>query len=172
MRYVVVICEIILVVSNIIIISRFTTTYIHVMKGVLILKPNKKETYPKLNNWYTYGKNDEIILTNKLGQKKVIVDKNGKIMDFPGIDSEDFWLKEIGDGSISPYVRYRTEFSKCDNNKWMMLWEIQPDGSYWEDEDGFGGNSDQEITLYTYFDDTGTFLAPFKVYRVGIKKYL
>ena len=136
-----------------------------------MFKHKKKDSYPTLNRWYTYGNNDEVIFTNKFGHKKVIVDKSGKIMDFPGIYKEDFWIKEYGEGAISPCVNYRTEFSKHGENKWMMLWEIQPDGRYWEDEEGFGGNSDQEIILYTFFDDTGTFLAPFKVYRVGINKY-
>jgi len=124
----------------------------------------------KLNNWYTYGKGDDIILTDSTGRTKVIVDKHGKIMDFPGIMKEDFWISELGEGDISPYVKYRTEFSKCDNGNWVMLWEIQPDGRYWEDEDGFGGSNDSEIVLYTFIDNTGTFLDLFKAYRIGSKK--
>ena len=53
----------------------------------------------------------------------------------------------------------------------IMLWEIQPDGRYWEDEDGFGGTSDAEVTLYTFLDENGDFTGPFRVYRIGAHDY-
>lgn len=124
-----------------------------------------------LNNWYTYGKNDAIIMTDKSsGRKKVIVDNSGQIMDFPGIIKEEFWINELNEGSISPYVRYRTEFEMCQNGNYLVLWEVQPDGRYWADDDGFGGTSDDEIVLYTYMDCKGTFLGPFRIYKIGTKK--
>ena len=52
-----------------------------------------------------------------------------------------------------------------------MLWQIQPDGRYWEDDDGFGGSPDEEVTLYAFLDEEGNFDGPFRIYQVGMRKY-
>ncbi len=127
----------------------------------------------KLNSWLTFDNGDEIFLCDSNGVRiKVIVEKNGEIVDFPGVTEEEIWASELGEGSTSPFVRYRTEFERCDNNRWRMLWKIQPDGRYWNDCDGFGGTSDSEIILYTYIDENGNFLSPFKVYSIGTQYFL
>ena len=51
----------------------------------------------------------------------------------------------------------------------MMIWQIQPDGRYWEDEDGFGGPSDSEICLYAFIDEMGYFREKFRIYSYGAK---
>ena len=53
-----------------------------------------------------------------------------------------------------------------------MLWEIQPDGRYWADGDGFGAESDYEIQLYSYLDVQGKFTAPFRIYSIGTTKFI
>lgn len=53
-----------------------------------------------------------------------------------------------------------------------MVWEIQPDGRYWEDDDGFGGESDLEILLYTYLDDKGNFTGSFRTYSIGGEEFV
>ncbi len=125
---------------------------------------------PQLNCGYTYG-DKPVILTDEKGKEIIIADRNGYIQNFPGILLEDTWKKKLEGDHIPPRICYRTEFNSCPDGTWRMLWEVQPDGRYWEDEDGFGGSSDEEIILYSYFDCTGTFLAPFSAYRVGIKRY-
>lgn len=52
----------------------------------------------------------------------------------------------------------------------LMVWEVQPDGRYWEDEDGFRGTSDPEVKLYSHIDTLGCFSAPFRLYQVGVQK--
>jgi len=42
-------------------------------------------------------------------------------------------------------------------------WTLQPDGRYFEDEDGFGAENCEEITLYSYIDTNGIFTEPFKL---------
>ena len=39
--------------------------------------------------------------------------------------------------------------------------EIQPDGRYWMDEDGFGMEDDEEIWLCADIDEEGRFITPF-----------
>lgn len=125
-----------------------------------------------LNRWYTYGHKDEVILIdNNTKKKTTVITKNGEFTKFPGIRCEDFWTRFIGDGSLDPVVRYRTEFDQTENKRWLVLWTVQPDGRYWADDDGFGGNSDPEILLYSYLASDGGFTNPFQVYRVGVKNF-
>lgn len=59
--------------------------------------------------------------------------------------------------ALDHQIRFRTDFQRMDNHTIGMVWEIQPDDRYWEDDDGFGGASDLENLLYTYLDDKGNF---------------
>ena len=49
--------------------------------------------------------------------------------------------------------------------------QVQPDGMYWQDEDGYRGTSDEEVRLYTFLDSKGNFTGPFQIYNVGCRKY-
>ena len=104
------------------------------------------------------------------GIRKMIVDFNGWIQDFPGIVQEDFWVKQVNSGSLMHQVRFRSEFGDL-GDKFIMRWQIQPDGRYWEDEDGFGMTPEEEIQLYTYIDLDGNFTGPFRIYRIGSRRY-
>ena len=106
----------------------------------------------------------------KRGIRKKLVDANGNILRFPGIVREDFWIKEVSGNALRPQIRFRTSFERR-KDKWIMLWQIQPDGRYWEDEDGFGAENESEVTLYTYVDENGDFTGPFRIYAVGMHQY-
>lgn len=130
----------------------------------------RKDNKPYLNCSFTYGDN-AVVLTDENRNQITVVDERGNIQNFPGVQDKELWINELKSGDIFPKVRYRTEFYSCADFTWKMLWEIQPDGRYWEDSDGFGGSSDQEIILYSYFDKRGIFLHEFRVYSIGIKEY-
>jgi hypothetical protein len=49
-----------------------------------------------------------------------------------------------------------------EDGKAEVEWVLQPDGRYFEDEDGFGAENCEEITLYSYLDTNGVFTEPFK----------
>ena len=132
---------------------------------------------PTLNMWYTYGRHRyysagepvEVVFTNaRKGILRVIVDDRGMIRDFPGIEDLEKIAPMIENGSMEPKVRFRTDFQRCENGI-MMLWQIQPDGRYWEDDDGFGMEHDMEIYLYSVLNEEGRFTAPFRLYRVNGK---
>lgn len=53
----------------------------------------------------------------------------------------------------------------------VLLWQVQPDGYYWADEDGYGMTPDEEVTLYADIDETGHFTGPFRLYRIGRQKF-
>lgn len=104
------------------------------------------------------------------GIRKLLVDSVGNIQDFPGIVQEDFWTKEVSPHALKPQIHFRTSFEKREQG-WIMFWEIQPDGRYWADEDGFGMEDEEEVTLYTYVDKNGRFTGPFRIYSVGKHHY-
>lgn len=119
-----------------------------------------------------YGKEDSsvIFVNKKRGLKRMLIDKDGFFVNFPGIEKEDFWVSEISENDILPRVRFHTRFEKQENG-WLILWEIRPDGRYWAD-DGFGIDNSEEITLYTFVNMEGCFTAPFKIYNIGSHNYM
>ena len=98
--------------------------------------------------------------------RKKLVDTDGNFLRFPGIVQEDFWVKEVSANALRPQIRFRTSFEKR-NNRWILLWQIQPDGRYWEDEDGFGAENEEEVILHTYIDENGDYTGPFRIYSIG-----
>lgn len=146
-----------------------------------VLEQGQCRKYAPFSAWSTYGNHmyrrpgerADVIFTTKTGEKKIIVDNDGRIMDFPGIKKEDFWMKEIQVKKfLDPVICFWTRFAKYDNERYIMYWQVQPDGRYWEDEDGFGMEPDEEITLYAFIDQEGNFMGPFEIYQIGWKKYL
>lgn len=103
--------------------------------------------------------------------RRKIIDERGRIQNFPGIERGE-WMKSLeSETALHPVVRFRTSFERQKDGRCLVLWTVQPDGRYWEDEDGFGGTSDPEIILYTFLDGEGRFTGPFRVYKVGTKRY-
>lgn len=118
----------------------------------------------------TFGRDEIVYVDENRGIRKIIVDANGIINNFPSVIKEDFWMRRLKSKEILPKVRFRTVLGKR-VDEWRMLWEIQPDGRYWGDDSGFGVESDEEIVLYTYLDSNGDFTGPFRVYSVGNETY-
>lgn len=92
--------------------------------------------------------------------KRCIVDGNGIIENFPGIE-EGGWTKEL-EYPLSNKTQFRFWIYAFKDGKASVAWTLQPDGRYYEDEDGFGGENCEEITLYSYIDTNGIFTEPFK----------
>lgn len=115
----------------------------------------------------------EVVFTHRRKNiRRVLVDDDGVIRDFPGFaDPEQIRRHMEGRKLPAPQVRFRTSFTRVDGDRFRMVWEVQPDGRYWEDDDGFGGTSDAEVRLYTYIDSQGRFTAPFRLYNVGVQSF-
>lgn len=136
---------------------------------------------PQLSQWTTFGnhlyrREGEVaaveFVNEEYGIRKWIVDNNGYIQNYPGIENPEEWMYAWeSKRALDHQIRFRTDFERMGDNTILMVWEIQPDGCYWEDEDGFGSESDMEILLYTYLDEKGNFTAPFRTYSIGIKKF-
>ncbi len=149
----------------------------------LVKKPEKEtpEGFP-FTRFVTFGAHqyrrtgercDVSFINLQTGKSRRIVDNFGNICNSPGIIKEDCWIKElISENYMKPVVRFRTSFEKWDEERYIMLWQIQPDGQYWAEDGRFGMEDDLEITLYSFINHNGEFMGPFRVYCVGDKKYL
>lgn len=126
---------------------------------------------PPMTQWETSGGGTPVyFIDESRGIQKLIVDSNGNIRNFPGFAQEDLWASQVDPCYLKPEIRFCTSFERR-GDRLVMLWEIQPDGRYWEDEDGFGGTSDVEVRLYTFLDENGDFTGPFQVYNIGTHNY-
>lgn len=133
---------------------------------------------PYFNRLYTFGvrgNEGEIaiyLIDPILRVKYPIVDDEGNFVNFPGIENECLVKPYYKRAAIAPTIGFRTEFERdCENGRLMVRWEVQPDGWYWADEDGYGAGNDLEITLYAYITEDGKFEAPFRIYEIGNVKY-
>ncbi len=115
------------------------------------------------------GEIAKIIFENEdLGIRKMIIDDSGYICGFPGIAHPDL-VSKYSKRYLDERVRFRSDIRLLDDH-YAFIWQIQPDGRYWEDSDGFGGSSDPEIDLYARLDETGTFIEPFRLYCIESEK--
>ena len=96
-----------------------------------------------------------------------IVNKDGEFVNFPGIEHEEFIAFYCGKEKIKPVIQFRTDFEDAKDGKYLIIWEIQPDGCYWGDKSGFGKGNECEVRLYSYLDLNGKFIAPFRIYNIG-----
>ncbi|MBQ7922855.1 MAG: hypothetical protein IJ325_09835 [Clostridia bacterium] len=90
---------------------------------------------------------------------RCLVDGNGRIRNFPGI-REGEWKKEL-EYPCDDKVRFAFRIGEYKDGKAYVSWTLQPDGRYFEDEDGFGAENCEEICLYSYLDEDGKFTKPF-----------
>ena len=93
------------------------------------------------------------------GLHEKITDSEGWFLNFPGVVDGD-WQNKL----THPF-REKMEFvygvKPTSQGGWEFFWEVQPDGMYYMDDDGFGMENDIEIQLMSYMDRHGRFICPF-----------
>ncbi len=121
---------------------------------------------------YIFKVDYTVIFTNEEKNiTKQIVDKDGNIPDFPGVEYTDKLKEELGKRVIKPVVKYEAVFEKVNDDKIIMVWTVRPDGRYWMDSWGFGAEDYESLSLYTYIDSNGNFTMPFRLYSIGYEIY-
>lgn len=119
-----------------------------------------------------YTSDFRVILTNeKTAVKTQVIDQDGNICNFPGIESCEALCAEMNVDRIRPVIAYSAAFKKCENGQHMMIWTVRPDGRYWMDSWGFGAEDYESVELYSYIDENGQFTAPFRLYSIGYCKF-
>lgn len=140
-----------------------------------------EERGPCLSQYVTYGAHlyreagevAEVIFFHKARRiRRVIVDDFGDICNFPGFAEPESICENLDGHELpDPRVRFRTSFQREPSGLFLMVWQVQPDGRYWEDEDGFCGESDEEVCLCSHIDEKGRFTHPFCLYSVGRRMF-
>lgn len=132
----------------------------------------REEEKPGLSQYETFGRNigsevAEVVLNlPERHIRRVIVNSKGYFECFPGIEQGPWTARLEGKFDFDQgAVHYRTVFEKKGDG-YRCLWEIQPDGRYWADSDGFGMENDDELILYADLDAEGVFTGPFRIYSI------
>ncbi len=101
----------------------------------------------------TLRKHDDDSFSAEILQKQQFV-------EFPGLVhgkwEEDLPMEKVRKGT--DFLCYIYPFK---DGKAVFEWIVQPDGRYWQDEDGYGMTNDNEVILYSEFDMNGHFNTPF-----------
>jgi hypothetical protein len=107
----------------------------------------------------------EIILENTLaGKKTLIKNKDNVLVSFQlsDIDFDKVDLLENSHNAHKLIADYGFGIEAFINGAALVWWTLYPDGRYFEDEDGFGGEACNETTVYAYMDKQGHILIPFQ----------
>jgi len=102
-----------------------------------------------------------LLKTDDPSFKRCIVDRNGEINNFPGIEKGER-EKNLKIPLVGTKTQFRFWIYPYKDGKSSVEWTLQPDGRYFADEDGFGWEHFDEITLYSCIDTNGLFTEPFK----------
>lgn len=108
--------------------------------------------YRMINVW--------LLKTEDPSFRRCIVNQHGGMVNFPGIEQGD-WAKNLKYPMMNK-VQFGFWISAYQDGKASVAWTLQPDGRYFEDEYGFGGENLEEITLYSHIDTNGDFIEPFQ----------
>ncbi len=118
------------------------------------------------------GRYSLIFSDHRRGLLRLIVHRR-VFLDFPGIDERDLpvILANYEEGLPIPEEICFGWSADRVKDGFVFLWVIQPDGRYYEDEDGFGGESQEEITLFARMDGNGAFVTQFRLCEIGVRRY-
>ncbi len=96
--------------------------------------------------------------------RRCIINDDGEIQGFPGIE-EGEWTRAL-EFPLENRIRFGVWLGAYKDGRARFEWTLQPDGRYFEDEDGFGGENCEEITVGSYMDSDGNFTEPFRYIRL------
>ena len=98
----------------------------------------------------------------------------GRFMDFPGIAEADMPLIDTEYCETRPIpeeARRGYSLDRLRSGGYVLWWVIQPDGRYYEDDDGFGAEFQEEIRLFAVLDGNGQFTGPFRLGVIGTHRF-
>ena len=104
--------------------------------------------------------NAYLLKTDDPSFRRCIVNQAGYIQNFPGFKDRS-WETALEIPSGAERVIFAFWISPYQDGKARVRWLIQPDGRYFEDEDGYGAEHCDEIEVYSYLDEEGKFTEPF-----------
>ena len=122
---------------------------------------------------YSWGENllyvtdsdyGEYLVNKVTGKVRKIVER-GKLVGFPDeeIDFETIDQLENSHNAHSRSIRYAgiNRWGDCQNGLIALSWMLYPDGRYFADEDGYGMEDNDELTVYCVLDENLEVVRPF-----------
>lgn len=109
--------------------------------------------------------NGEIVLENSNINKRILIKNKDHILmniQLEDIDFDKVDLLENAHNARRLIARYDFGIDPFINGVALVWWTLYPDGRYFEDEDGFGGEACNETTIYAYMDKLGKIIIPFQ----------
>lgn len=107
----------------------------------------------------------EIILENTILDKKVMIKNKEDLLTnikLSDIDFEKVDLLENNGNAHKLIAKYGFGIEKFINGVALVWWTLYPDGRYFEDEDGYGGQRCNETRVYAFMDTVGNIVIPFQ----------
>lgn len=112
-----------------------------------------------------YSRFGEIILENTVLNRKVLIrNKYKRLVNIHAgdIDFEKVDKLENPQNAYSLTAEYQFSIWKFTNGVALVCWTLYPDGRFFEDENGFGGECCNETTISAYIDTLGNIIIPFQ----------
>ena len=107
------------------------------------------------------------LLDNKTQEAYEFLDMNEHFVKFSENDVEWSTLRDVpGDAwgrARTGNATYPTHVGKFENGIAKVWWQINPDGRYFMDEDGYGMTDDEEIELMGAIDRTGKVVKKYRL---------
>lgn len=107
----------------------------------------------------------EIILENTSACKTIMIKNKDNVLtgiQTSDIDFDRVDLLENPQNAHRLIADYGFGIETFINGAALVWWTLYPDGRYFEDEDGFGGESCNETTVYAFMDTQGKVVVPFR----------
>ena len=71
--------------------------------------------------------------------------------------------EDVQNNARTQFAMYQTFVEGFSNGVARVRWQINPDGRYWMDDDGFGMTSDVEVEIYGYINKEGKVVGKFRL---------
>ena len=109
---------------------------------------------------------DEYLVNKTIGKVRQIA-SHRQLVGFPDKEIDFETLDKIPNShnahSRSINYAHINRWDNCQNGLIALSWMLYPDGRYFEDEDGFGGEDNDELTVYCVMDEDLNVVRPFTV---------
>ena len=106
------------------------------------------------------------LLDNKAKKAFQIINENLKLVAVMDDDIDWDSLKSLSNDMLNKVhqrdARFPTMIRGFHNGRAEIEWQIQPDGMYFMDEDGYGMSHDEKIVLYGEINRNGKIVSKFK----------
>lgn len=106
-------------------------------------------------------------IVNKATKKTRLIDDNGLLVGFTDDEIDFATLDQVPN---SHNARQRRIFyagigrwDDCQNGIFALCWMLYPDGQYFADSDGYGGEDNDELMVYCVMNDNLEVIRPFTV---------